>query len=215
MVASAEMLPGGTAYIANMPVPLVGRIARSLHTVNLADSEVLASFALAPEGGAPLSDYRLSVDQEKTVYAAPREAYTVSLWSSSGESLACFERKDLLAPPRTVLNLRLGMPEGMPQVTGVVADVHVDAQGLLWVSTWVPKDDWRDNLIKVEQPDGPPMYTRGAPGTVYRNVVEVIDVNRGDEISPGRIWRPGSSQGSSTMEWCTEASTRARGCRKS
>jgi hypothetical protein len=50
-VSRAEILTDRRTYVANMLVTRAAHIAKSLHIVNLADSRILASFALAPEGG--------------------------------------------------------------------------------------------------------------------------------------------------------------------
>ena len=188
-VSSAALLPEGTGYIANMLVATAEGIARSLHTVNLADSRLLASFALAPEGGRLVTPYRLSVDRRGVIYAVNRDRYVINLWSSNGGNSACLERKGLF-DPRPSHGLQMRQPGDMPQLYGFVAAIHVDAQGLLWVSAWVLKDDWRENLIKVERPGRPPRYTRGAPGTIYKNIVEVIDVARGKVLARAELGDP-------------------------
>ncbi len=188
-VSRAEILPDGRTYVANMLVTRAANSAKSLHIVNMADSRILASFALAPEGERLVTPTLLSTDEKGRIYAVQRDSYALDIWSPNGERLGSFERVGLFEPIRPP-GLRTRRPGDPPELRSFVAAIRFDAHGLLWVSAWILREDWRDNLIRVERPGRPPAYTRGAPGTIYKNVVEVIDVGQGKVIARTELGDP-------------------------
>ena len=184
LVHQAEVIPGRGNFLTNMLLYRTGSIGRSLHTIDMDTGQRGSSFAMAPEAGRMVTLFALSVTDDGVVIAGNIDAYSISLWSPAGESMDCLVRPGLFEPRDVAaLRVRNRNPGDPPELTGILAAVHGDDQGLLWVSAWIPKEGYRENLIRVDRPGRPPVFRRGRAETIYSNVIEVIDLDRGTIVA--------------------------------
>jgi len=162
-------------WVLNAHVPSPERIGWPLHVLN-GDGEIERSFgALQPVYRADLAAaghrYMTPAPGDR-VWAAWRTQYRVELWDTRNRRLRSLVRDvPWFRPwPR---NPTFG-PE--QPLNPYISDIHLDAEGVLWVVVTRPVENWRDFVVEF----APGQYTIEEP--VYRlfqnKLVEAVDMER-------------------------------------
>lgn len=149
-----------------------------IHVVE--DGQIQASFGLDSAVGREMEDLttgrHLAIDVHGNVFVAHHYDYFIEVWSHHGS--------------------RLGRLEGLPALddglrTGTrqynwdnppwhfIQDIHVDADGLLWVLLSYRRPDWRDNMVELALPDGTLSLVPVDmdPTRLMRSRIDVVDLN--------------------------------------
>ena len=171
-VIRALPLGADSYYVANMIVRTPAHIGIPMYVVDGTRSSIVAAFAEphSAEGMTPVMTFvRLATDGQGRIYTA-RDRNAIDVWSSSGRRLDHLSRAG--APAGAASGAPVGHELPHPP-SEILMAMHVDSGQRLWLSTWVPREDWRDHVIVRD--DG--SLWRSNPEAVFKNVIEVIELD--------------------------------------
>ena len=143
------------------------------------DGEIQASVGLDAAVGRRTEDLtsgrHLAIDGYGNVLVAHRYDYIVEAWSQRGSLLGSLEGLPPLDDGLRTDTRTLGW-DNPPWHT--IQDIHVDADGLLWVLLSYRRPDWRDHMVEMAMPNG----TLGLvpidmdPTRLIRSRIDVVDL---------------------------------------
>ena len=191
-------LPPGWVYEA-LPIPgtPLSLVSAVFHTADLLGyplhiahgAELVKSFGMKQSGLQMVSTLpllrRLAIAPSGEFFSAGYFDYVVEAWTQEGHRISGWKRPGLWNPP----------PDGVPQPLGASSPpgglfvaMRVDQADRLWTITWVPRENWKDNMREVELPDGTVSYqpTRGN-ASMYTTAVEVIDLASGEILARSEL----------------------------
>lgn len=171
VVLAIAPLSGGTRYVVNMDTYSPRGVGFPLHLVEASNWRIVESFAPtdASTRSAQIPRFPLSVGSDGRILTSFFDVYRFDLWSADGSvHLASLERRGIWEPAAAARRASSEV-----EVRGRVVAVRLDHEGLVWVASWVPRHDWRDNL--VENRPGFATASWYAPTDVWTSLVEVID----------------------------------------
>lgn len=171
VVLAIAPLLGGTRYVVNMDTSSPRGVGFPLHLIDASNWTIVESFAPteASTRSAQTPRFPLSVGSDGRILTSFFDVYRFDLWSANGTvHLASLQRSGVWEPPAAARRRSSEV-----EVRGRVVAVRLDREGLVWVASWVPRGDWRDNLVE----DRPGFATASwyAPTDVWTSLVEVID----------------------------------------
>ena len=160
-------------WMLNAHVPTPERIGWPLHVLN-ADGEIERSFgALQPVYRADISHFgsrRMTPAAGDRVWVAWRTEYRVELWDTSNRRLRSLVRDVPWFRP-WFRNPTFGPDQ---PINPSLIDIHLDANGVLWVVVSRPAENGRDFVVELAR-----QYTIEEPAHRYfQNIVEAVDVKR-------------------------------------
>jgi hypothetical protein len=182
--APIAVLPGGQRLVV-APMEDTAGIGYPLHLYNDSGQRV-ASLGATGERFEDPERWRLrraaSVSPRGTIWAGHVDRFRIDEWGADGEKLRTFTRT------------ASWMPEVTFRSAGVFGDrptAHIeataeDADGLLWVLSGVPSEDWRDALGPPESERGRTGYPKRDQGRLYDTMVDVIDLRTGQLLLSSR-----------------------------
>ena len=153
------------------------RFGLPLHIV--AGDSVVASFGALDKGVRAVDPYRrIAVDnQSGIIYSGYPSTYRIELWSAEGMMLLGLDRPGVWDPPLADEDLGPWSRENPP--SGMLVALSIDDSSRLWVFSWLPRDDWLDNVEEITLANGvTTIRPEKSNNSIFRAMVEIIDVNR-------------------------------------
>ena len=178
----------GEQYVIQSWIQTPELLGFPIHVVD--DGQIQASFGLDSAVGREMEDLttgrHLAADVHGNVFVAHRYDYFIEVWSRDGSRLGGLEGLPALDD---------GLRTGTRQYNWdnppwhSIQDIHVDADGLLWVLLSYRRPDWRDNMVELALPDGTLSLVPVDmdPTRLLRSRIDVVDLKTCAMI--GSQWR--------------------------
>lgn len=120
---------------------------------------------------------KVAVAPSGYIAAAHQNQYLLELFTKNGERLLRFERRGVWpAPPG-------GIPTDLTlngELWGFIQDILVDEADRVWILSWEPRADWRENVREVVAPNGQRLVVQKEFSTpLHRSRIEVVDLRSG------------------------------------
>ena len=171
-------LDDGDQYVVQASISDPGHAGMPLHIMD--GSEILESFGAWDDLDPQSSDFsaslefdlRLAIGPDGNIFAARALDYSIAAWSRDGTLLGVLEgRRELnekdsgLEPPS---------PDAPPP--NFLGAIHVDSDGLLWVSLALLRPDWLQSLVPDPSGDDAFAPAGGDITQIYHGRVDVVDL---------------------------------------
>ena len=155
-----------------------------LHRLNFgaANAELHQSFGPASEpttrpGGNGRA--QLIARGRDFMWAADKYQYRLTSWTPAGVARSVVERRPEWFA--TVSRAWIGNPTTPPPP--VIAGIHEDSAGYMWVYISVPSPQWRAAWSRIASTRGDVPARQIAIENLWRSVIEVIDIKRGEVVA--------------------------------
>ncbi len=120
---------------------------------------------------------QLATESDTTFWSADLTRFRLQRWSLNGYLLAEIAREPAWFPPQQGFGWN---PQG--PAPGLLALHWDDDQGLLWTSTAIPADDWREAARGTTHPNQPALSGIPETESYYQSRVEVIHPGTGEVL---------------------------------
>ena len=179
-INSIAPIDDGKHYVIQAWMQTSDRLGLPLHIID--GPQIVRSFGTEGLGQEPTvasqadAKRHLATDGDNNVFAMRHHDYEIEAWSQDGILLGKLEglpRLDdgLRRDARDAASLE-NPPWHYP------VDLHLDANGLLWVLLRYRRSDWRDNSVEIAYPDGEIALAPAdmMPTNWYHSRIDVIDL---------------------------------------
>jgi hypothetical protein len=149
-----------------------------LHSVTFEERVAHVDTSFGPERstlgaqGVPMLMQRIAPSTGMTFWSADWGRYRLTHWAAPGKKTVTLERRPAWFPLEAS---RGGMGSPTTPPDPVIAGIHQDSAGLLWVFTKTAAPTWRSAWPKGTAPGSEIDVRRLAPEKMYRTTIEVID----------------------------------------
>lgn len=160
-----------TSDLLGLPLHVIDgpRIVNSFGAHGLGQEATVASQAAARR--------HLATDADGNIFAMRYYDYEIEAWSRDGMLVGRLQGLPSLDDGLRQGTRDTATPENPPWHHPI--DLHVDANGLLWVLLRYRRSDWRENSVEIAYPNGDialaPVDMK--PTSWYRSRIDVIDPN--------------------------------------
>lgn len=168
------------SYLANMLVYTPEALGLPIHRVE--NGQVVRSFGAAQgRTSRPMRTVLLAQDHRRELtYSVEKQDFEVHVWDQAGQRLRVLRRPGYLRPSPSKRTRGRGR---RAEIVGVVAAIRIDSRGRLWVSSWLPRADWRERAREVRRRDGRLGYRWNSPADVFEGVIEIIDLEESNVVA--------------------------------
>lgn len=161
------------AWITNAVITDAGQVGHPLHLIGN-DGEIVRSFgALTPvyrsDARRPM-ERSLAAAGEDRVWAAHRSEYRLELWDTANRLHRTLVRDVPWFRPWVRVEAT-NLDEPWP---AHLWDLHLDGEGLLWVTISVPGSDWREHV----EEHAPGQFWFPNTARYFSTIVEVVDAEQ-------------------------------------
>ncbi len=179
-INSIAPLGDGSRYVIQAWIQTPEQVGLPLHLID--GPQILGSFGAMADGQHPgvasqaSTRRNLATDTSDRIYAAHINDYIIEAWSPDGSAVGSLTGIPPLDDGRRTSARDAWSDENPPW--NELVDLHVDAQGLLWVLLRHRRPDWRENTVEMAYPDGEIAIAPAdlVPTNWFRSRIDVIDL---------------------------------------
>lgn len=179
-VSAVAPLDDGDRYVVQASIEEPGSEGMPLHIID--GTGVLKSFGSGDDANteSPESlpaDLQLAVGPDGRVFAARMADYVIEAWSREGVRLGALRGEPQLM---NTYNSFQGLPSPDNPPPNIIADVHADPDGMLWVSLAVRRPGWLDAYMQMARAGSDDIASEAADDLItgiYQGRLDVIDLS--------------------------------------